>query len=295
MLLNSEDFAQHDICPRLRTYSARYESLRVSVNWAMNTAIHHALSTGSPIAASDKMMELAARPGLDVDSRPYEVAVHHSRLAELLSTYLLSIEKFEVPSPIPQKWGDFQPHSFLIPGNRLLRFVLCDRWGIDREQMERFSWRTAIDTTLTNLSMTIIAFVIGGMKEGRRASVWTQGFEHPQSGGIRILKRAGEFSDNWQKVWREETSVKPIEWLKLMQDDGAFEGRVFSIVQGPPTVDVTRQIEEMAAEITSNSLRQTRSNCYRFKPCSFLSACMQDKPPLQLGWVEKSGHLVDSR
>ena len=129
MLLSSEDFSSFDICPRLHTYSSLYAPLRVSVTRAMNQAIQLALSTANPIAASDKLMELAARPGLDVEGRVYESAIHHSRLVELLSTYLLSIEKFSIPSPIPTSWGDFQPSSFLIPGNRLLRFVLCDRWS----------------------------------------------------------------------------------------------------------------------------------------------------------------------
>lgn len=288
MLLSSEDFSSFDICPRLATYSSTYAPLRVSVNWAMNTAIHTALETANPIAASDKLMELAARPGLDVDGRIYESVIHHSKLVELLATYLLSIERFEIPSPIPTNWGEFQPSSFLIPGNCLLRFVLCDRWFPEREQMERFSWRTTIDTSLTNLPMTIIPIVIGGMREGRRPSVWTQGFEHPQSNQIRILKRDGDqFSDNWRKVWREELSIKPIEWLKLMQDDGAFEGRVFSVVQPAPPdqPEVVDQVAQMAGEM--GSMRQNRSNCYRFKPCPFLPACLSGKSPAQLGWIEK--------
>ncbi len=289
MILTTEDFAQHDICPRLHTYSSTYAPLRISINAAMNQAIHLALETSNPSMASDRLMSLAANPGLDIDGQVYEAAIHHSRLVELLATYLLSIEKFSVPSPIPTKWGEFQPQSFLIPGNRLLRFVLCDRWSPEREQLERFSWRTAIDTAITGLPMTIIALVVGGMKEGRRASPWTVGFNHPQNSGLRILKRDGHLFEGWQKVWREDSSVKPIEWLRIMQEDGALEGRVYAVQQDVPVNrnEVLAQVEEMAKEIKSGSLRQTRSNCYRFRPCSFLPACLSAKSPAQLGWIEK--------
>jgi hypothetical protein len=292
MRLSSEDFATHDTCARLETYSSRYEPLRLSINYALNQAIHAALSESSPIAASDKIMELAARPGLDVEGKVYEAAIHHSRLSELIATYLLSIEKFTVPESVTMPWGEFQPQSFLVPGNRLCRVVLCDRWTTEREQMERFSWRTAVDTAITGMPMVMIAVVIGGIRDGRRASAWTQGYLHPSNQQMRVLKRDGEqFGDNWRRVWREESDIKPLEWLKVMQQDGAFDSRVFSITQDVPRNrdEVLAQIEEMAREM--GSMRQTRSNCYRFKPCPFLKACLSAKSPAELGWVEKDSLL----
>lgn len=286
MNLNSEDFVQQDICPRSHTYASHYESLRVSLNFALNESLHTALSTGSPIAASDKLMELAARPGIEIDSRSlYDSAIHHSRLVELLASYVLAVGPLSVPEPITCEWGEFQPRSFLTEDGRLRRVVLCDRWTPERELLEWFSWRTAIDSAITNRPMIITALVIGRVQNGFRPSPWTTGYEHPMTSEIRVQKREGRFVDSWRSVYRENTSIKALEWLRIMQEDGAFEGRVFSVTQSPDP-SVLPQVAQMAREM--GSMRQTRSSCYRFKPCPFLPACSTNQSPAKLGWVEKN-------
>lgn len=299
MRLNSEDLTTHDICARKRTWSERYESLRVSPNLALNESIHEALTTGNPTNAAERLLALAANPGIDIASTSlYDSAIHASRLAEVLAAYLLSVGKCAVPAPIECEWGEYEFQSFLLPDGRLRRVVLCDRWSPDREQLERFAWRTAADCAIANRAMLLNVLVIGGLRNGFRASPWTQCSIHPQSGEARVQRRNGEnFGDTWRVAYREQTSIKPLEWLKIMQSDGAFDGRVFSITQDVPAnrAEVLEQIAQMAEEIKAGSLRQTRASCYRFKPCPFSSACMQDKSPLQLGWVEKSGHFIGTR
>jgi len=287
-MITTDDFVTHDICPRSQTYTARYQPLRVSLNFSLNESIHTALSLGNPIAASEKLMELAARPGIEIESpNLYDSAIHHSRLVETLSAYVIAVGPLTVPAPISCDWGDFQPRSFLTEDGRLRRVVLCDRWTSDRELMERFSWRTAIDTAITNRPMIITALVIGAVKGGFRPSPWNQGYEHPITKEIRVQRRVGKFNDNWALVYRENTSMKALNWLRVMQEDGAFEGRVFSVTQAPPVnrEEILEQIAAMAKEM--GSMRQTRSSCYRFRPCPFLPACSTAKSPAQLGWIEK--------
>lgn len=294
-MISTEEFVQHDTCPRSQTYTSRYEPLRVSLNYALNESLYTALSVGNPIAASDKLMELAARPGIEVESRSlYDSAIHHSRLVELLASYVLAVGPLLVPDLITCEWGEFQPRSFLTEDGRLRRVVLCDRWTPERELLERFSWRTAIDSAITNRPMIITALVIGRVQNGFRPSVWTQGFEHPMTREIRIQKREGKFTENWRSHYRENTQIKALEWLRIMQEDGAFEGRVFSATQNPDP-SVLPQVAATAREM--GSMRQTRSSCYRFKPCPFLPACSQSKSPAELGWIEKNslvnkGHAI---
>ena len=285
-MLNSEDFVQYDQCPRFHSYVSRYQPLRLSLNAALNDSLWTALSAGSPIAASDRLMELAARPGIEIESRSlYDSAIHHSRLVEVLASYVLAVGPLSVPEFLTCEWGEFQPRSFLTEDGRLRRVVLCDRWTPERELVERFSWRTAIDCAITNRPMIITALVIGRVQNGFRPSPWTQGYEHPMTGEIRVQKREGRFADSWRSVYRESTSIKALEWLRIMQEDRAFEGRVFSVTQNP-CPEVLPQVAQMAREV--GSMRQTRSSCYRFKPCPFLPACSQSKLPAQLGWVEKN-------
>lgn len=285
-MISTEDFINFDTCPRSQVFTARYQPLRLSLNGALNESLYTALSAGSPIAASDKLMELAARPGIEIESRSlYDSAIHHSRLVELLASYVLAVGPLKVPESIACEWGDLQPRSFLTEDGRLRRVVLCDRWTPERELLERFSWRTAIDSAITNRPMIITALVIGRVQNGFRPSVWTTGYEHPMTREIRVQKREGKFTENWRSHYRENTQIKALEWLRIMQEDGAFEGRVFSVAQSPDP-SVLPQVAEMAREM--GSTRQTRSSCYRFKPCPFLPACSTNQSPAKLGWVEKN-------
>jgi hypothetical protein len=287
--MTTEDFAEHDRCPRFHAYSSRYAPFRVSFHYALNEALNAAIVANDPILASERVLALAANPGIDFkSSNLYSSVVHHSRLAEVLAAYCLSIESCLHP-PIPTKWGSFTPQSFLLPDGRLRRIVLTDRWTPEREQMERFSWRTVADTAITNRPMVITAILIGSLRDGYRPSQWTQGFLHPQNGNLRISKRKGEFSESWKKVYREQSGLSALEWLKIMQDDGAFDDAVFSVTEDVPKnrEEILSQMAEMAKEMTSPSPRQTRSACYRFTPCPFLPACATSQSPAALGWAEK--------
>ena len=290
LIITSELLHEHDGCQRACTWNHKYAPFRYSLNKAMNGAIRAAFLSNDPSAASAEVLRLATNPGLDIQgTKIYDTVIHTSRLCEVLSAYLLSTGRVEEPEPIAQDWGQYGLCSFLLPDGRLRRVILCDRWNLDREQMERFSWRTAADCAISNRPMLLNVLVIGGLRNGFRSGPWVMGFEHPKSGEVRVQKRDGTFVDSWRSVYREQTSLSAIEWLRIMQSDGAFEERVFSLTQDVPAnrEEVLDQIRRMANEIKEGALRQTRSNCYRFKPCPFLPACLSGKSPSQLGWIEK--------
>ncbi len=138
--------------------------------------------------------------------------------------------------------------------------------------------------------MVITAILIGSLRDGYRPSPWTQGYIHPQNGGIRIAKREGKFSDSWDKTYREQSGLTSLEWLKIMQEDGVFAEVVHSIIENPPKdrEQILREMGQMASEMSSPHSRQTRSACYRFTPCPFLPACATSQSPATLGWAEKA-------
>ena len=287
--MTTEDFFNHDRCPTFHQHNSRYQPFRVSFHHALNEALNTALSAADPILASERLMALAANPGIDYQSpNLYSAVAHHSRLVEVLATYLLTVESSTHP-PIETEWGEFQPQSLLLPDGRLRRIVLTDRWTPEREQLERFSWRTAADTAITNRPMVITAILIGSLRDGFRPSSWTQAHAHPTNGIPRIAKRHGEFSEGWKKVYREETGKTALEWLGMMQSDGAFDDTVFSVTEDVPKnrPEVLEQMARMAGEMILPMQRQTRSACYRFTPCPFLPSCASCASPADLGWTER--------
>ena len=131
------------------------------------------------------------------------------------------------------------------------------------------------------------------MRVGYRPSPWTQGYLHPQNNGLRVQRREGEFGEGWNKVYREQTSIPPLEWLRVMQSDGAFDGRVMSVVEDVPLNrgEVLRQLAQMATEIEQGSLRQSRSACYRFTPLPLPIGLREGKSP-RLSWAGESAKIL---
>ena len=65
--MNTSDFARHDICPRFRTWSAKYELPRIPLSEALNISLRAGLLKGDQAEAYRKFMHLASNPGLDIE------------------------------------------------------------------------------------------------------------------------------------------------------------------------------------------------------------------------------------
>jgi len=191
---------------------------------------------------------------------------------------------------------DFQPDSFLMDDGRLRRVVLCSTWSILRRDEERTSWRTLADVCVTGRPMLLNFIVIGQARNGFRPTPWTQGFIHPENHILRVKRIATEktgpnpkFTENWKKVYREQTDHHPPAWLKIMQDDEAFSGLVQHC-----TVDVPANQEEVLADLRRiegemGSTVMRRSGCFRFSPCPMAILCHRpgNMTPESSGWKRK--------
>jgi hypothetical protein len=273
--MNTELVVLHDECERRATWTAKYHLPAVPLTEALHQALRAGLIAGDGSVARETLLRLAAEPGLDIQApNVYDIAVHHSALMELVTAYLTAEGKW---TPAGDDLG-----SFLMPDGRLRRVVLCSAWNPLREHEERNSWRSVADMAVTNRPMLINVIVIGQSIKGFRPSVWTRGYVHPENGLLRIKRIASEktgpnpkFSDNWKKVYREETDHKPLDWLTMMQKDQAFDDVVKTVHCDVPAQreSVLSDMERIEREIKQKGERMRRSACFRLAPCPFVKFC----------------------
>ena len=291
--MTSNDVYLHDECPRLQMWSAEYDIPAVPLAKALHDSLRAGLIAGRGSVARETLLQIAAEPGLDMQSsQMYDVAVHHAALVEVITDYL-------APEPwIPAGAVDgFHLDSFILPDGRLRRVVLCSAYSELRKLEEVNSWRTMADVCVTGRPMLLNFIIIGQSKKGFRSSPWVQGYIHPENGLLRTQRIATEktgpnpkFTENWKKVYREQTDHKPKEWLTIMQKDKAFDGLVQYC-----TVDVPQNREEVLAdmvrieqEIESGNSTMRRSACFRFAPCVFSGVCHKGLTPENAGFKRKT-------
>jgi len=261
----------------------------------MNDSLRAGLIAGEPARARETLLQIAADPGLDMQAwNLYDVAVHHAALMELVTAYLVA----DGPWTPAGEVDGVGCQSFVLPDGRLRRVVLCSAYSELRKLEEVHSWRTIADVCVTGRPMLLNFISIGQSRKGLRASPWTQGYVHPENGILRVKRIASEktgpnprFSDNWKKVYREQTDHKPKEWLAIMQQDHAFEDLVQYCTVDVPTnrKGILEDLRRIERELASKSIAMRRSACFRFSPCPM--ACLCHSPgnltPELVGWKRK--------
>lgn len=291
--MNAESLENFDRCKRLSAWSRAYLPGRMSPLRALYVCIEHGLTAADAPekAAEERMLEIAASPGLDIEAVDlYSIAIHYSKLAGILVAYLRGNEgawKRE------EAVGEWEPNCYEV-GETLRRVVLIDHWSDQRKMAEIRSWRTVAETSMLNKPMLLNFISIGSTAEGRRVSPWSRTLKHPRNGGMRFAKRGAKadgFTESWIPMWREHHEGTTLEWLGGMQADSVFETLVHSI-----RVPVSPRREEFAADVLRIGCEidllavnppMTRSACYGISPCKFKDVCHAQKAgtPADFGWV----------
>lgn len=291
--MNAEQLELHDRCRRLSAWSRQYAAGRMSPLRAIYGALEQGLTAAEnpEQAAESHLIDIAANPGLDIEAVDlYSLAVHFSKLAGILTTYLRGNEG---PWKRAEAVGGWEPNCYEV-GDTLRRVVLIDHWSDQRKMAEIRSWRTVGETSMLNKPMLLNFISIGSTAEGRRVSPWARTLKHPRNGGMRFAKKGAKadgFTDSWIPMWREHHEGTTLEWLGLMQADEVFDTLVHSI-----RVPVSPRREEFAADVEriSNEISilpadvpMSRSNCYGISPCKFRDVCHAQKAsiPMNFGWV----------
>lgn len=282
-----------DQCPKQAQLSTRLEREALSFHQLLSRGVEHGLQCDSDDpgkAASDEVMRLALYRPIETElSDLLGLAEHCSSLAEIIVWCLRTGPAWRHPAPL----GDWIPSCFTVPGG-LRRVVLCDRWDERRALQEMRDWRT-LEGAVYGLPVTIVAVVLGSMREGRRHGPLTKGWLHPRSQELRFRKRdGGGFDGNWEAVFRENYDGTREQWVEAMAADG-LSTETFVI---QPEVMWT---EDEAAKIASAAQRQLReisegeavrslSRCFdAVRPCEYRFPCAYFKEPQEFqGFVKIS-------
>lgn len=292
-MISTEDIARHDLCERFGTWRREFELPRIPLAEVLNASLRAGLLAGDERSAHSYFLEKAASPGLDIEGRNiYDIAVHHARMIEVICGYLLNGAGAWKPMGAVQCGFDYQPMSFLMDDGRLRRVVLCSSWNPLREAEERNSWWTVGDTAATGRPMLLNVIVIGSSRGGFRPSPWTTMYTHPENGIARIKKKEGKFSDGWKCSYRENSDHSVSDWLRMMQQDDAFEGIVHSFTVDATGASVLQDMGRIDAEIEKKGTAMRRSSCYRYVPCPMADLCPTGRTPENEGWKRKHAMIA---
>jgi len=234
-------------------------------------------------------MTLAADRGLDVTGSPYESAVHHAALSDIIVTVLRERKApYTRPADAKGKSLTWVSSAFLAASNvRLEAVLLVDRWNEDRKWSVLHSWRVLGECAFYEQPMTLTVVLVGQRREGKHSSPWSKGWLHPRSRTLRIRKRTGEgFGGEWKPVWREEADHLSRDlWLDTMREDGVMPDVVFDIDVPAPCPEYAAKVRHLA-EKKVTALHSTVekpdpniSVCSWPTKCPFLDCCWEFHEP----------------
>lgn len=282
-----------EACPKRASLSLRLEREALSFHQLLSRGVDFGLAAevdDPGIAASDEVYRLATARPIETETHDLLGLVEHcASLAEIVTWVLRTGSAWKHPQ-ILDHWV---PTCWVGPSG-LRRIVLCERWDERRALQEMRSWST-LEGALYGLPATIIAIVLGSMREGRRHGPLTKGWLHPQSRELRFRKRdGGGFEGNWEPVFRERYDGSRDEWLHAMTEDGVTEE---TIILHPPVEfdaeeaqNIRDLVQRKMAQIGVSDERNLSACFNAIRPCPFRHPCAYFREPEQgKGFVRIEG------
>lgn len=274
-LFNSED------CPKRQSlYASGLEREALSIHQLLSRGVDHGLQCDSEDpakAASDEVMRLCLTRPIDTEqTNLLEIAESTCALAEIITYCLRTGPAWQHPKPLNLGEHIWHPSCFAIPGG-LRRIVLCDHWGERRALQEARAGET-LEGALYGLPVTIIAVVLGSMREGRRHGPLSKGWLHPRSGELRFRKRDGtDFDGAWIPVFRDHYDGTREEWVEAMSADGVMLDTL--VVQAE--VNYSDQEASSIQAIAAHQMEQIRPDMALPDPDRHLSRCFDSIHPCE--------------
>ncbi|HEY3620773.1 MAG TPA: hypothetical protein VGK96_28550 [Candidatus Sulfotelmatobacter sp.] len=219
MILTPAMLDEHDRCERRYALSRKYEPRSITPLGLLYAALEAALVSEDPEQeAKDTTLRIAQERDLDTAENRFMVVRHTGYLAGILAVALqCRLGNLEKQEPVP--FGEHEWHSNLFSGHRI---VLMGHWNDDALRSYAHSWGTIGELAALERSLTLTAVILGSHSHGRRHSAWTKGHLHPSNRELRFRKRSGGSLD-WQEVWRDQSQIATVDWLKVMQSDGVLD------------------------------------------------------------------------
>ena len=248
-------------------------------------------------AASDEVMRLAWSRPLETDkSDLLGLAEHAAALAEIIVWCLRTGPSWVHPAPIKLGSETWMPSCWSIPGG-LRRVVLCDRWDESRALQEMRDWQT-LEGAVYGLPVTLLAVVMGAMRDGRRHGPLSKGWLHPRSKELRFRRRDGTgFDGNWEPIWRESYDGTREDWIEAMSADGLMTDTFIVHPVDPWPDDEAASIRALAEKKLAQARQEGERNlsqCFNaIRPCEYrFPCCYFREPESGNGFVEIKKFLV---
>lgn len=275
-LLSSED------CPKRQSlYLSGLEREALTFHQLLSRGVLHGVQVEAEDpgkAASDEVMRLCLSRPIETESTDLlGIAEHVSALAEIVTWCLRTGSAWRRPKPLKLGEHIWTPSCFAIPSG-LRRLVLVDRWSERRILQEAHDWET-LEGALYGMPVTMMAIVLGAMRDGRRHGPLSKGWLHPRSGELRFRKRDGNgFDGAWEPIYREHFDGTREEWIEAMAADGVME-ETFQIAE-PVTFDRTQTtqleavVQEKVGGLRISPPTRSLSRCFdSIHPCEFRFPC----------------------
>lgn len=278
-------------CPRRGYWTRNWEARKLHPTEILRRSIAEALTdTDYPDKgkyAGELVMGYAGDRGLDiVSTHKYDIAVHFAALADILTTFLASRGDYSRPKTVKGQNLTWEPYC-LQRGEELVRIILVDHLGEERQMSEGRSWFTLGEMAAYKMPLTMEIFLLGASSGNKRHSAWSKGLLHPRNRALRFKKQTQKvagFKESWVPVWREDyAEIGRDAWLKAMEADGV-------IADVYRRVHVSRLDDERIAEIRGIIERKTErlyqigevpdpnySACDWPRPCPFRQCCFAEK------------------
>jgi hypothetical protein len=271
----------YEICPR-KGFWRNWQRAKLTTGQVLQealsgtlTAENHGQESSYGEMAAEKVLDLAASPGLLTDwNDTYACVINHACLADILMTAIRKPDSRAWLSP--EQLPRWTPSCLMAPeGNMLRRIALVSHWTKDRHTAECRGWKTLGPMAHYQLPMQIIVLNIGPEKNGRRHSHWTKCIRHTIGDqNIRFRRRVGRgkggnstggFKDSWHEIWREDhDEISKEHWLNMMLKDDVLNDLCFRIDMPALTGYQASLFRDLARRKLDKIER------------------MKDKPPLQL-------------
>lgn len=289
----------YETCDRKGFWSRDWQRRKLDANQMLYEGLRVGLTSEAKDYSEEagcRIMELAENPGMETSSlQLYRSALHHSWLADLLTTALRppGAKAWCYPTSDLPNASPWASNAFLDPdGRHLRRVLLVSSWSDEKHYSAIRSWYGQGEVAMYDLPMKMAVVVLGRLVDGRRQGVWTQGFRHPMNHQLRFRKKSKTssevFSDRWEKVWREDRDeISNQDWLQAMRNDDIFRDVCFTV--DIPAMEAGTGLRKYLLDMASRKLARlasieelpepSLSVCDR-PPCPFRGCCHSEKPYL---------------
>jgi|HubBroStandDraft_5_1064220.scaffolds.fasta_scaffold38287_2 hypothetical protein len=267
-------------CPRRYKLETEYKVLRERPRAVLDRLLRAAIlniSNGADAAheaeeASTRLLEQAARPGLDIPTDPYTLcrdfcALIHN-VCEAVSR--LTLLTLTLP-PIVPNWTLSSP---VDESGLLHRWLTCERWDLDTQYRELHSWAVFGDCAALATGMWLHIIEIGRQSKGHQHTPWCRAYKHPAIHNHYRFRsvEGGPLQGDWKPVWFQDSKYnEPKGWVDLMEAD-KLELITHVLVREPGPEHVAQFHRELAVESARLGSLPTWQDIPMFRP-----AC--DSPP----------------